>query len=62
MCRLEGLASSLEAEHPGAAGSIREGLDETLTLQRMGIEGALYQTLPLLHGTRCGSVVDPKLR
>ena len=43
--RLEGLASSLEAEHPGAAGSIREGLDETLTLQRMGIEGALYQTL-----------------
>ncbi len=43
--RLEALASSLEAEHPGAAGSIREGLDETLTLQRTGIEGALYQTL-----------------
>ncbi|MCH8890860.1 MAG: IS256 family transposase [Myxococcales bacterium] len=43
--RLESLASSLEAEHPGAAGSIREGLDETLTLQRLGIEGALYQTL-----------------
>ncbi len=43
--RLERLASSLEAEHPGAAGSIREGLDETLTLQRLGIEGALYQTL-----------------
>ena len=43
--RLESLASSLEAEHPGAAGSIREGLDETLTLQRLGIEGALYRTL-----------------
>ncbi len=43
--RLEGLASSLEAEHPGAAGSIREGLEETLTLQRLGIEGALYRTL-----------------
>jgi transposase-like protein len=43
--RLERLASSLEAEHPGAAGSIREGLDETLTLQRLGIKGALYQTL-----------------
>jgi putative transposase len=43
--RLERLASSLEAEHPGAAGSIREGLDETLTLQRLGIGGALYQTL-----------------
>jgi putative transposase len=43
--RLERLASSLEAEHPGAAASIREGLDETLTLQRLGIEGALYRTL-----------------
>lgn len=43
--RLEGLAPSLEAEHPGAAGSIREGLEETLTLQRLGIDGALYQTL-----------------
>ncbi len=43
--RLESLASSLEAEHPGAAGSIREGLDETLTLQRLGIEGSLYRTL-----------------
>lgn len=43
--RLEGLASSLEAEHPGAAGSIREGLEETLTLQRLGIQGSLYRTL-----------------
>jgi transposase-like protein len=43
--RLERLASSLEAEHPGAAASIREGLDDTLTLQRLGIEGALYRTL-----------------
>jgi putative transposase len=43
--RLERLASSLEAEHPGAAASIREGLDETLTLQRLGIAGALYRTL-----------------
>ena len=43
--RLERLASSLDGEHPGAAASIREGLDETLTLQRLGIEGALYRTL-----------------
>jgi putative transposase len=43
--RLEHLASSLEAEHPGAAGSIREGLEETLTLQQLGIEGSLYRTL-----------------
>jgi Transposase, Mutator family len=44
-CRLENLASSLESEHPSAAASIREGLDATLTLQRLGIEGNLYRTL-----------------
>lgn len=42
--RLENLASSLETEHPSAAGSIREGLEETLTLQRLGVRGALYKT------------------
>jgi len=43
--QLERLALSLEREHPGAATSIREGLEETLTLQRLGISGALYRTL-----------------
>ncbi len=43
--RLTQLAGSLEQEHPGAAASIREGLDETLTLQRLGITGGLYRTL-----------------
>jgi len=43
--RLERLASSLEANHPGAAASVREGLEETLTLQGLGIEGALYRKL-----------------
>jgi transposase-like protein len=43
--QLERLATSLEAEHPGAAASIQEGLDETLTLLDLGIEGALYRTL-----------------
>jgi len=43
--RLERLASSLEAKHPGAAGSVLEGLDETLTLQRLGIGGTLYRKL-----------------
>lgn len=43
--RLERLASSLEADHPGAAGSVREGLAETLTLQRVGVDGALYRKL-----------------
>ena len=43
--RLERLASSLEADHPGAAASVREGLDETLTLQGLGIDGTLYRKL-----------------
>ena len=41
----ERLASSLEANHPGAAGSVGGGLSETLTLQRLGIAGALYRKL-----------------
>ena len=39
------LASSLHAQHPGAAASLREGLEETLTVQQLGITGALYRTL-----------------
>jgi transposase-like protein len=42
---LERLASSLEADHPGAAASVREGLDETLTLQKLGVDGRLYVKL-----------------
>ena len=36
---LKRLAGSLEHDHPGAAASIREGLDETLTVQRLGLTG-----------------------
>jgi putative transposase len=43
--RLEQLAAGLHRTHPGAAASLREGLDETLTLQRLGVSGALYRTL-----------------
>ena len=43
--RLEQLAAGLERTHPGAAASLREGLDDTLTLQRLGVTGALYRTL-----------------
>jgi len=43
--RLERLASSLETKHPGAAASVKEGLDATLTLQRLGISGTLYKKL-----------------
>jgi putative transposase len=43
--QLERLAASLEAQHPGAAASLREGLEETLTALDLGLSGALYRTL-----------------
>ena len=43
--QLERLAASLDAKHPGAAASLREGLQDTLTVQGLGITGALYRTL-----------------
>lgn len=41
---LRHLADSLEEAHPGAAGSIREGLEETLTISRLGLSPALLRT------------------
>ncbi len=43
--QLQRLAASLNAKHPGAAASLREGLEDTLTVQAMRITGALYRTL-----------------
>jgi len=43
--RLERLASELDRTWPDAAGSLREGLSETLTLMRLGITGQLAKTL-----------------
>jgi transposase-like protein len=42
--RLLTLAASLQA-YPGAAGSLHEGLEETLTLLSLGVKGALARTL-----------------
>jgi len=44
---LGALARSLEAAHPGAAASLREGLSETLTVTRLGLapHEALWRTL-----------------
>jgi transposase-like protein len=39
------LIARLEKEHPGAAASLREGMDDTLTLLRLGAHGSLYRTL-----------------
>src|SRR5213594_1686206 len=43
--QLRTLAGRLHGDHPGAANSIEEGLDETLTLIRLGLVGALHQSL-----------------
>ena len=43
--QLESLARELEHPHPGAAASLREGLAETLTVQRLGVTGKLKKTL-----------------
>ena len=39
--QLQTLGSELEHPHPGAAGSLREGLAETLTVIRLGVTGKL---------------------
>jgi len=40
----------LEHTHPGAAGSLREGLSETLTVLRLGVPPTLARTL---RSTNC---------
>jgi len=42
---LRHLARELEPTHPGAASSLREGLDETLTVLSLGVKGSLARTL-----------------
>ena len=43
--RLEAIAGELAHSHPGAAASLREGLTETVTLQRLGVHRQLWKTL-----------------
>jgi putative transposase len=54
--RLRALAQELERSHPGAAGSLREGLEETLTLTRLGIRGKLKATLESTNP--CESMIE----
>ena len=42
---LRALAKQLEHDHPGAANSLREGLEETLTVTRLGVRGSLLRTV-----------------
>ena len=43
--QLTALAIDLDRAHPGAATSLREGMEETLTVTRLGITGKLKRTL-----------------
>jgi transposase-like protein len=43
--RLDHLARRLEHQHPGAAASLREGLEETLTVVRLGLPESLERVL-----------------
>jgi putative transposase len=43
--RLEQIAKELESLHPGAAASLREGLEETLTVSRLGFSELLTVSL-----------------
>ena len=54
--RLRALAAELDRTHPGAAASLREGLEETLTLQRLGIRGSLKTTLASTNP--CESMIE----
>ncbi len=50
------LAGELDRRHPGAAGSLREGMDETLTLTRLGVTGSLKRTLESTNP--CESMIE----
>jgi putative transposase len=45
LASLKALARALDRKHPGAAASLREGLEETLTVTRLGLKGPLKRTL-----------------
>jgi transposase-like protein len=54
--QLTRLASELDHTHPGAAGSLREGMEETLTVVRLKITGKLRRTLESTNA--CESTID----
>ena len=53
---LRDLAAELDRSHPGAAASLHEGMEETLTLTRLGIRGSLKRTLESTNP--CESMIE----
>jgi transposase-like protein len=54
--QLRRLAGELDRAYPGAAGSLREGIEETLTLTRLGVTGSLRRTLESTNP--CESMIE----
>jgi putative transposase len=54
--QLRTLAAELERSHPGAAGSLHEGLEETLTVTRLKVTGKLRRTLESTNP--CESMIE----
>jgi transposase-like protein len=54
--QLRQLAGELDRSYPGAAGSLREGMEETLTLTRLGVSGSLKRTLESTNP--CESMIE----
>jgi putative transposase len=50
------LADELGRSHPGAAASLREGMEETLTVTRLGVGGRLKRTLASTNP--CESMIE----
>jgi putative transposase len=53
---LQALAAELQRSHPGAASSLKEGMQETLTVTRLGVRGALKRTLQSTNP--CESMIE----
>jgi putative transposase len=56
IARLQALADELARSHPGAAASLREGLEETVTVTRLKITGPLKRTLESTNP--CESMIE----
>jgi putative transposase len=54
--QLRRLADELARSHPGAAASLREGMEETLTVTRLGVRGRLKRTLASTNP--CESMIE----
>ena len=54
--QLRVLVDELARSHPGAAASLREGMEETLTVTRLGVRGRLKRTLASTNP--CESMID----